>query len=224
MTRLRTTALVTFAGLSGLAGCHSHEHAASTAVSEYFYDCEDPKRPPALKVFATDESLAELINKEAAGALSSKAGEVARLAMPATGATLSATTPPSFVIEPPVVGARAPGAPVPRVTPRRPFPERARRWLWQAISPIGTAHAHCMPVTGDNFLLRLSRAGDSSVAYAALASVTSFTPDGEVWKKAMQGRAGQTLTVTLLRAYYSGGTITNGPFVSSEPVSFTVGP
>lgn len=104
--------------------------------------------------------------------------------------------------------------------PRPPLWRRALAWL----SPIAIAHAHCTPVSGDNFLLRLTRDGDSKPAYSALASVTSFTPTAAAWTKAMQGRAGQTLKVTLMRAFYSSGTITDGPFVGTQATSFVVAP
>ncbi len=205
---------------AGLAGCgHDHDHeAGGDEVNEYFYDCEDPNRPPSLQVFATDESLVALLNKESAGAIQTKDDLAARLTAPNA---LSATTPPNFVIEPPASSAQlAPPAPSPPDLRRRSFWQRLRNTL----APIGTAHAHCKPVTGDNYLLRLTKDGESKPAYAVLASVTSFTPNATVWAAAMKGRAGQTLRLTLIRAGYSGGTITTGPFVPAQMTSFTVGP
>jgi hypothetical protein len=203
-----------------LGACDDHDHGETSDVNEYFYDCEDPGRPAALDVFATDESLRALLDKESAGAIKTQDEAAAHLTAPDIG--LSAATPPTFVIQPPATSAA--GAPAPFGVP----PARARRsfWrrTWQALAPIGTAHAHCKPVTGDNYLLRLTKEGDSKPAYAVLSSVTSFTPNANVWKAAMNGRAGQKLKLTLIRAGYSGGTITSGPFVPATMTTFTVAP
>ena len=39
----------------------------------------------------------------------------------------------------------------------------------------------------------------------------------------MSGPGGQTLTVTLIRAGFSGGRVTTGPFVGTQVVTLTVG-
>jgi hypothetical protein len=182
-----------------------------------------------LTVFATDESLVKMLEKEDAGGIVTRDEEAATLLAPASGATLSAATPPTFMLMAPATSARLERRPnllaPARLTPamdrrhRRSFWSRALTWL----APIGTAHAHCTPVTGDNYLLRLSGNGDKQL-YAALLSTPTFTPSAEVWKKAIGGVTGQTLKLTLLRANYSGGTITSGPFVSSKVVTFTAAP
>ena len=153
----------------------------------------------------------------------------ATLVAPVSGSTLSIAAPPLFAVQPPVTSARnqvAPVAPAPdvgnggTVPSRRSLLRRALDWL----SPVATAHAHCLPVSGDNFLLRLTRDGDRQAAYSALTSVTDFTPTAATWAKALQGRAGQTLRLTLIRAFYSGGAITDGPFVGNQVASFVVAP
>jgi hypothetical protein len=207
------------AGLATSCG-HDHDHEASTEVDEYFYDCEDAKRPTTLTVFATDESLVKMLEKEDAGGIVTRDEEAVTLLAPANGATVSAAAAPTFMLMPPATSARGEDpAPAPLEPRRRSFLRRALTWL----SPIGTAWAHCTPVTGDNYLLRLS-AGDGKQIYAALISATTFTPGAEIWKKAIAAVSGQSLKVTLLRASYSGGTITSGPFVSSKPITFVAGP
>jgi hypothetical protein len=209
-----------------LSACddHDHDHGETSEVNEYFYDCEDPNRPAGLNVFATDESLRALLDRESAGAVQTKDESAAHLTAPATG--LSAATPPNFVIEPPPTSAQAAPLPDARayadayVAPRRSFWQRALR----VLAPVGTAHAHCQPVTGDNYLLRLTKDGESKPAYAALSSVKTFTPSATVWKAAMNGRSGQSLKLTLIRAGYNGGTVTSGPFVPAQATTFTVGP
>jgi hypothetical protein len=213
--------------MSVVPACNrDHDEGAPGAdrVDEYFYDCQDPKRPAALASFATDESLVKLLEKEDAGSLVMKDEEAATLTAPAAGSSLSAAAPPAFALAPPATSARIdPEAPPP--TPVRPHPGRMRllRRAWGWLAPIGTAWAHCMPVTGDNYLFRLSTS-DNKQIYAALLSVTTFTPGVAAWIKAFAGLAGQSVHLTLLRASYTGGTITAGPFVSSKTVSFTVAP
>lgn len=211
--------LAVAAGLATSCG-HDHDHEGSTEVDEYFYDCEDAKRPTTLTVFATDESLVKMLEKEDAGGVITKDEEAVRLLAPASGATISAAAPPTFMLMPPTASARGEDpASAPLSPHRRSLFRRALTWL----SPIGTAWAHCTPVTGDNYLLRLA-ASDGKQIYAALISTTTFTPGAEIWKKAIAGVSGQSLKVTLLRASYSGGTITAGPFVSSTPITFVAGP
>jgi hypothetical protein len=218
-------ALFSLALALGLGACDDHE-APSSDVDEYFWDCENMAKPSSLTVFATDESLIALLNKESAGAIRTVDENAATLTMPTPGSTISAATPPSFVIQRPATSARGPALDNKRAFAQagaaklRPPWRRAVSWL----APIGTAHAHCLPVTGDNYLIRLTREGDAAPAYSALISVPSFTPTEAVWSKAMQGRAGQTMKVTLIRAFYSGGTITDGPFVGSQSPTLVVGP
>ncbi|HEY0705211.1 MAG TPA: hypothetical protein VGG33_00340 [Polyangia bacterium] len=230
MRQLRSPCLPALAFTIALGASACDEHAKpSIDVNEYFYDCENPARPASLTRFATDESLIALLNKESARAVRTVDENAATLSMPTPGSTISAVTPPTFVIQPPVTSARERGLPRtdalatpsgPRPRPARSLWEKARAWL----SPIGTAHAHCLPVTGDNYLIRLTREGDASPAYSTLVSVPSFSPTPAVWAKAMQGRAGQTLKVTIIRAFYSGGTITDGPFIGTQVPTLVVGP
>jgi hypothetical protein len=223
--------LATFGfAVCGLTSCgHDDDHGASAEVDEYFYDCEDSRRPTGLTVYATDESLVKMLEKEDAGGIVTKEEEAAVLLAPAAGATLSPATPPTFMLMPPATSAhlgprpggdRPLGAPSPRTRQRTLLQHMRRALAW--LSPIGTAYAHCTPVTGDNYLLRL-RSSDGKQIYAALLSVTTFTPTADVWQKALAGHGGQPLNLTLLRASYSGGTITAGPFVSGKAITFTAG-
>jgi hypothetical protein len=198
-----------------LAACDEHGGAGDDA--DYFYSCDEA--PPGVSVYATDESLRAILDKETAGEVRSVEAEAATLMSPAAGGTLSASAPPTFVLTAPMARL-APATPLP---PSRP----PRRPLWRrvltSLAPVGTAWAHCPGVTGDNFLFRLARPGDATAAYTAVVSVTSFTPRAEAWKRALAGRAGQTLTLTLIRAGLTGGRVTSGPFQSTQTVTFTVG-
>lgn len=203
------------------AACHHHHHgpAGGPRADEYFHDCD--QAPDGLRTFATDESFAEMINKEAAGGVVRDDAQAAHLAAPPAGSVLSASVPPTFTLRVGTMAAApATGRPARACAARRP---RAPGIL-TALAPIGTAHAHCAPVNGENFLLRVTAEGDSAPLYAAQLSVTSFTPGAEAWRRALGGVAGRTVTVTVLRAIYGKGTITNGPFAATTPARFTVGP
>jgi hypothetical protein len=204
-------------GALGLA-CDDHGGGGGDDADDYFFSCDEA--PGGVTVYATDESFRAIIDKEAAGEVEAKDAEAATLMSPASGATLTAAAPPTFVLRTPVaqLAPVLPPAPLP-AAPRRPLWRRA--WTW--LAPIGTAWAHCPGVTGDNFLLRLTREGDPKPVYTALVSVTSFTPRAEAWRKALEGRSGQTLKLSLIRAGLTGGRVTSGPFRTTQTVTFTVG-
>jgi hypothetical protein len=203
-------ALIALALLAPLAGCPDEDGEASGA-DEYFYDCETA--PAGVTVYATDESFRAIVDKESARSVTVNDAEAATVVSPAPGATLSAGTPPTFMLRTPTAALVPPGP--------GGCPSRRPRW-WQRLSPVGVAHAHCPGVTGDNMLVRLTPAGATTPAYTALVSVTSFTPSAERWRAAMGRRKGQTVTLTILRAGLAGGRVTIGPFVPSQTTSFTV--
>jgi hypothetical protein len=190
--------------------CDDTSEDDEPAADEYFYDCLNA--PATVKVYATDESFRAIVDKESAGAAVTDAARAATLLAPGTGTSLSASTPPAFSLDIPVTAQ---------------LPARARRTLagriWQWLSPIGTAYAHCGNVNGNNMLLRLQRTGESRPAYTALVSVNSFTPSATVWQRVMAGRKGQTLQASLMRAVLVDGRVMEGPFISQQTVSFTVG-
>jgi hypothetical protein len=193
-------------------GCPDGSTEEPSGADEYFYDCTTA--PAGVTVFATDESFRAIADKESAGAVTVSDAEAATVQSPAPGGSLSATTPPAFMLRTPtaaLVPAGPNGCPPPRP-----------RW-WQRLDPIGVAHAHCPGVTGDNMLVRLTPAGSTRPVYTALVSVPSFTPGADRWRTAMVGRKGQTLNVTVLRVGLQGGRVTIGPFTTSQPASFTVG-
>ncbi len=207
--------------LMWFAGCHAHDDGGPQA-DEYFYGCEG--NPPAgITIFATDESFGEFANQEAAVGLKTDDVQAPKLVSPAVGSTISGNVPPAFTFKATPMalfrGTR-PGA-----SPAACKVERSR---WAAVSRFlsweGTAYAHCTAVNGDNYLFRVSKDGQTKPLYTAQLSVTTFTPGAAKWKGALAGLSGQMVTLTLARAIYSKGAITNGPFVASTPIKFTVGP
>jgi hypothetical protein len=208
-------------GVVPSASCGSHTGAGPQA-DEYVLSCQDTPGGEAQPV-ATDESFAAFLKKEAAMLVIKDDGKCARLASPASGAEVSEAGPPTFTLALPAAAERA-GA-------RRHLascPVRSRPGFWrrlgEAVVLERTAHAHCPPFTGENYLLRLTGAGESAAAYTALLSIPSFTPNATIWRQAMKGRVGQTLTVTLERAVFLKGEMVEGPFAPSEPMVLTVVP
>jgi hypothetical protein len=209
--RFRTHTAVALLAL--LAGCPGGDGDEVSKPDEYFWDCTNA--PAGVTVYATDETFNEIANKESAGEVKVNDAEAATVMSPAPGGTLSASTPPAFMLRTPTA-ALVPAGPGGGCPPARP------RW-WQRLSPIGVAHAHCPGVTGDNMLVRVTRAGSKAVIYSALVSVPSFTPGADKWRTAMAGHKGQMVTVAVLRAGLQGGRVTVGPFASSQQATFTVG-
>jgi hypothetical protein len=185
------------------------------AVDELIYDCEN--RPSGISTLATDESFMAIVNAEAARGLTRDDGKAPALSAPAAGSRLSVTAPPRFEW-------RATLASAARAAPfdgcRREAPRR-RGWseALRALSPVGVAHAHCEAVTGENFVFRLEAAGRP--LYTAILSVTAFTPDAAKWSKATGGHVGESVTLTLARAYLAQGAVIEGPYVGA-PVTFTL--
>jgi hypothetical protein len=224
MLKNRRSAFIAMASALSLAGCES-DHAGPANVDEIVNSCENVAQGEA---FASDESYTKFVEAEAAGRLSMDECKAPVLTAPAPGAMLDRNAPPtiSFMPTQPACGQASPAGAA--RTGRAPAlcrtPPRGR-WarLWRMISPIGVAEAHCPAVDGLNYLLKISDAGDKNV-YSALLSVTSFSPKEDLWRKAMAGRGGQTLRVTIQRALFVRGGIMDGPFINKQPFSLTVAP
>jgi hypothetical protein len=212
-------ALITL-GLLALFGC-SHQNNPTNA-DEYIVDCTVNGSQ-----FASDESFAKFIEAEASQRVTADDCKSPELLGPSSGATLSAGAPPLFLFNP----IHTCGAQGPTGSPRRHAVGTSRaRPMWLSVLKFaadlleGTAEAHCGAFSGENYLFRITRAGDSTPLYRALLSVTSFQPDPAIWRRALSGRNGQTVSVTIERATFSGGSINEGPYVQSPPYSFPVGP
>jgi hypothetical protein len=203
-------------------GCGGHDDAhgpvGELAADEYFYDCQDPARPGNLPAFATDEAFREFVNKDAAAPPTVSDTQGPRLTAPMPPTKLSAASPPTLQFAVMQSAAASRPAPAP--------PRRAARWpglrAWLSSVVEGTAHAHCAAVSGDLFLLRLI--DRDTTIYTALSGLPSFTPGAAAWKKALDGRIDHGITVTIERATFSTGSITNGPYVAASAPTFSVGP
>lgn len=188
----------------------THEPTLIDEPDEYFYDCESA--PGGVSTYATDESFVELMNKQAATGVTVDATQGAVLLAPSASEPWSLETPPeiSFSVGPLAAHLRRqPNLGAPR-----------RHFLSNLVSALlfeKTAHAHCGAVTGDNYLVQLRTAAGKRSVYSALLSVTTFTPNESAWRDAVAPFAGQELELVIMRAIYSGGTISNGPWVAGEP-------
>lgn len=210
------------------AGCHKHDHGGGPTADEYVVDCETTGGNGG----ASDENFVAFVNAAAAGKVTTNDAQAPRLMSPLPGTVLSATTPPTVTFMVPQAANAAPASRrhmaracgVDRE--RAGWATTAARAALRSLSPIGTAHAHCPAFTGENYLFELANQTGAAPAhvYTAVLSVDSFTPAAAIWRKAMEGRAGQTLVLSLQRAVFFKGSIMEGPFVPQQEITFTVGP
>jgi hypothetical protein len=190
-------------------------------ASEYFYDCDDAMKPAGLTIYATDEAYREYLDKVAATGFKKDSTQAPQLMTPAADSTISVATPPAFSFTSGMtLRTKENTTPMPRTPPRR------SRWAWlkDAFSLEGTAWAHCPNVTGPLYLVRITELGQTTPAYVALASVTSFTPAAAVWKEKLQPLSGKKVTLTLARGVFSMGHLELGPFVADKDITLSVVP
>ena len=211
-----------------LAGCHDHPHEEEgPQADEYVVDCETADGGFA----ASDEDFAAVVNAEAAGSvMTTPADALPVLTLPATGATLSVAAPPTFSIT--TTTAAAAGARGATMACRAPAAAKRKRpsRFGRVVNAIKrelvlerTAEAHCPATSGDKYLLRLQTSSGAAV-FTAMLSVTTYTPDAAKWSAKLASHEGQTLTLTLMRATFSGEAIAAGPFVTTPAPTFMVGP
>ena len=215
---MKRLTLVTLALAAFAFTCHSHDDEEAGA-DEYYYDCEDTKKPPELTVFATDEAYREFLDKVAASGFKKDATQSPQLMTPAPDSSVSAATPPMFSFSSGMTLRTKDSVPKSRPPRRR----SALAWLRAALSE-GTAWAHCPTVTGTLYLVQLTAVGEKTPAYTALASVTRFTPDAAVWKEKLGPLAGKKVAVTVARGVFSMGHLELGPFVSDKDISLSITP
>jgi len=211
-----------------LVGCHEHTHEDGPQADEYVVDCETADGGFA----ASDEDFAAVVNAEAAGTvMTTPADALPVLTLPAAGATLSTATPPTFSITATTTAAATAnkGATMACRAPAAAKRKRVSRF-GRVISAIKselvlerTALAHCAATSGDKYLLRLQTSSGDPV-FTAMLSVTTYTPDAAKWSAKLASRQGQTLTLTLMRATFSGEAIAAGPFIATPAPTFMVGP
>jgi len=212
-----------------LAGCHDHPHEEEgPQADEYVVDCETADGGFA----ASDEDFAAVVNAEAAGSvMTTPADALPVLTLPAAGATLSVAAPPTFSITTTTTAAAA-GARGATMACRAPAAAKRQRpsRFGRVVNAIKrelvlerTAEAHCPATSGDKYLLRLQTSSGAAV-FTAMLSVTTYTPDAAKWSAKLASHEGQTLTLTLMRATFSGEAIAAGPFVTTPAPTFMVGP
>lgn len=226
MTRFVGLAVFPLAVL--LAGCHDHHEEGGPQADEYVVDCETADGGFA----ASDEDFAAVVNAEAAGTvMTTPAASLPSLTLPAAGATLSIATPPTFTFSGTTTAAAQvkSGAAMACRAPATTKRKRASRF-GRVLSAIKSelvlersAEAHCPATSGDKYLLRLETSTGDAV-FTAMLSVTTYTPDAAKWSQKLAGKQGQTLTLTLMRATFSGEAIAAGPFKATPAPTFTVGP
>lgn len=220
-------ALVAAVGASAGA-CHSH--SGGPGADEYNVDCEVPG---GAAVTASDEDFRAFIDAEKAGGVkTSPADSLPRITTPESGASVSATSPPTFTLVPrSSLAAGAPGRASGDETRSRARTLASRqpreRSLWQRFRAELTlereAHAHCPPSSGEKYLLRVTSQSGEAI-YTAVVTVPIFTPRADVWSSRLSAHKGATVNVTLLRATFVDAEIGEGPYAASPATTLTVGP
>jgi hypothetical protein len=211
--------LVTVLLLASL-GCSNH--AGTSSADEYIYDCA-----VNASQFASDENYVKMVEAEAARRVVSDPCKSPELFAPDPSVRLSPGAPPTFIFNPThTCAANRSSSPVRGCSMKKKQPVPA--WLsalkFGANLLEGTAEAHCGAMTGENYLLRVTRTSDSTSLYTAMLSVTSFSPDAAIWRRALSGRNGQAVSVTVLRAVFLRGSINEGPYSQPQPYSFSIAP
>ena len=211
---------------AALASATCGPHGPAEGVDEYYVNCDGA---PAGQPFVSDESYTKFVEAESAGTVMPSACEAPVLTSPSPGSVLD--SPPTFVFSPrqdPCPQATRAPEPAAKVAARKP---KSRRFEFATVTrvlrglvPIGTAYAHCPAVSGENYLLQLTAAGEVEPFYVALLSVTTFTPNADRWRAAVAGRNGKQVTVTIQRALFVGGLVMEGPYVQTQPFAFTLAP
>jgi len=205
-----------------LSACGSKTSGVAGA-SEYIVDCNTADGGAV----TSDESYTKLIEADSAGTVVPDACRSPLLSAPAPGTKLDPAQPPVFTfsaVHPTCALHRERGMRF-GCLQRQPGQPGWSSALESALAlVVRPAEAHCAAFTGENYLFRLAHAGETAPVYSAMLSLTSFTPDPAVWKKALAGRQGQTLTLTIERAFFFKGDINQGPYLQPQPWSFVVGP
>jgi len=204
-----------------LAGC---PNAEPKGPDEYIADCETvASGQPA----ASDENYVKFVEAESSNKVTKDACKSPEITSPASGGVLDPRTPPTFSFRAshpvctrlPLLRSGALGC---RTAPGPSAPERLLTLAGSAIE--GTAFAHCAAFTGENYLFRVTVAGQKTPVYSALLSVTSFTPNATAWSQALSGQSGKTVEISISRGVFLRGDLNEGPYLQPVPYSFTIGP
>ena len=208
-------------GFFVLTSCSSSKDVGK--ADEYVVDCNTLDGGQA---FASDENYVKFVEAESARRVIADSCKSPELVAPDPASRLDPRTPPAFSFRATHVGCalRPQSGPVYgcySVKPQRP--------LWSRLVGLGssllegTAEAHCGAFSGENYFFRF-KSSDNNPVYTAVLSVTAFTPDAGIWQRALSGRSGQILSLTIQRGVFFRGDINEGPYVQPQPYSFTVAP
>jgi len=154
----------------------------------------------------TDEALLRLLDST----VEDDARQHVIIDSPDLAAPLPRDTPPTLTFH---LASLAVHSPRPSAAPRlAPAWQRSVRAALALLSPIGVAHAHGIPYSGNGYLLVFKDA-DGKRQLRAFTSQTSYTPDAAAWQKLANARAPLTLEIT--SAYFEENEIPDdgGPFV-----------
>lgn len=191
---------------------------SSFPPDEYVAACETAQ---AGESYASDETWRLMVEAIVAGKV--VVDDTQAVTVRVAPETMSRASPSTFTLTLPKTAHQRPNHPPFELPPSGP-PS-----LWQrfkkALSPIGTAWAHCPAFTGENYYLivRDFRAGNSNVEgverpkWSAMLSVTEVTPNGETWREGVGGYIGE-VDVIVYRGVFSQGRLVAGPYTSTKPL------
>jgi hypothetical protein len=215
-----------FVAIALFSGAACSSEAEEDDPDDVDLSCEDEGVAARGLPFASEDTYDAFIKAEQANTVMVDAGRLPVVTLFPEGRMVSASTPPTFVLNFPKATTSASRAP----RPRAGFWARLRGALqWERRAHAAT----CPPVNGEVLFMRLTYERiPTRPAYKAVVTLPSTTaerryvPDYDTWQPLMMNRHGQMLMLTMMRAKFQNGAIVEGPFVQPEAarLRFTVVP
>jgi hypothetical protein len=199
----RRRALALTASLAaGAAACSDDDPSSTGSTGSSTGSGADDLSDVVYEGGATDEALVALV----AQSPKEDAAQAAGLVAPASGETISATTPFAFSWAVGSASFREPGA-----------LERAIGLLFG----VREAHAHGTPISGRAYFLVFSTQSDTKLLRVFTTALT-YTPSADAWAKLTA--AGAPITVTIVNAIFESNRVADGggPYAGTSK-SFQIG-
>lgn len=177
-------------------------------ADEYVLNCEGVDGGQGV---TSDENWSKFVEAEAARSVKPDGCKSPDVSSPAEGAVLDPSAPPTVTF---LATHATCGLEEHRRVRFGGCPPAREGWPTRALGLLlleSPALAHCGAITGDNYYLKLATASGELV-YSAMLSVTTFTPDPAIWKARLAAHAGESLELTIARAVFLKGDISDGPF------------
>ena len=176
--------------------------AAALAIA----GCKPPEcAEPIYEGKASDEAYLSILDAESRATKDDSKATI--FTSPTAGQSFTATDSPVFGWTSGLMAL----APPPRRAPAEP--------AFHLMDYVyASAWAHLPPVTGAVYWLRFKVAGNSCPALAVLTTETEYAPDSAAWAS-LQGKS---LTLSGLAVYLQENRVTEGPFIPTTDVAFSI--